>query len=65
MPVSRGDQRKAFTASAARQTLTPEQKEELDEQTNNAAGEGDTDKTLKLVNDGAHIEWKNSNDVSE
>ena len=55
----------AAAGKKARQALSPEQKKELDKQTSNAAREGDTDKTLKLVNDGAHIEWNNSNDVSE
>jgi len=65
MPVSRRDQRKAFTASAARQELSPEQKEELDKQTSDAAGEGDTANVLQFVEDGADIEWHNPREVSE
>ena len=65
MPVSRGEQRKTFVASAARQALSPEQKEELDKQLNDAAAEEDPANVLKLIGDGGDIEWQHADDVSD
>jgi len=54
----------AAAGKKAREALSPEQKKELDEQTSDAAEEGDTAKVLKGIEDGGDIEWRNSEEVN-
>ena len=55
----------AAVGKKARQALSPEQTEELDKQTNDAADEGDTANVLKLIEDGGDIEWQHPDWVSD
>ena len=49
----------------AREKLSPAERSELDKQLNSAAGKGDTDKVLLLVEQGGDVEWGNPDLVSE
>ena len=55
----------AAAGKKARQALSPEQKEELDKQLNDAAAEEDPANVLKLIGDGGDIEWQHADDVSD
>ena len=55
----------AAVGKKAREELSPEQRKALDEQTSDAAEEGDTAKVLKSIGEGGDMEYHNPQQVSE